>query len=191
MFAVLLAKQAWNCQVGSFYDATSWPRRRHQAPASLRPRGKAQPADGSAKPQHGGTGRESNGGGGSKGAGSKGGGGGSGAATLMPWSCSDGSLLQLIAGRDPTGRGLGSVLALRLLQRLLHWDPAQVGAIEARGRVTGQACRQGLTSPAGTRAACLKTMLDRACCCGPTLPAAPHGRASPAPRVLHGWPRQQ
>jgi len=46
---------------------------------------------------------------------------------LVPWSCSDASLMQLIASRDPTGQGVGGVAALRLLQRLLHWDPAQVG----------------------------------------------------------------
>jgi hypothetical protein len=52
----------------------------------------------------------------------------------VPWSCSDDALLRLIASRDPTGRGLGGVLALRLLQRLLHWDPLQVGG-RARLRV--------------------------------------------------------
>jgi hypothetical protein len=52
---------------------------------------------------------------------------GGSSSLLVPWSCSDGALLQLIASRDPTGRGLGGVAALRLLQRLLHWDPAQVG----------------------------------------------------------------
>ncbi|KAI8471128.1 MAG: hypothetical protein J3K34DRAFT_468469 [Monoraphidium minutum] len=59
------------------------------------------------------------------GGGGGGGSGGGGGAFLVPWSCSDDSLLRLIASRDPTGRGLGGVLALRLLQRLLHWDPAQ------------------------------------------------------------------
>jgi hypothetical protein len=43
----------------------------------------------------------------------------------IPWSCSDESLLQLIAARDPQGIGLEGGLALRLLQRLLAWDPAQ------------------------------------------------------------------
>lgn len=44
---------------------------------------------------------------------------------LMSWSCSEDALLRLIAGRDPTGKGLEGVIALRLLQRLLHWDPLQ------------------------------------------------------------------
>jgi serine/threonine protein kinase len=43
----------------------------------------------------------------------------------IPWSCSDEALLQLIATRDPQGIGLEGGLALRLLQRLLAWDPAQ------------------------------------------------------------------
>jgi hypothetical protein len=68
-------------------------------------------------------------------------GGSGGGATLAPWSCSDGSLLQLVASRDPTGRGLGGVLALRLLQRLLHWDPGQVrgrqGPVASSSRAAG------------------------------------------------------
>jgi hypothetical protein len=46
-------------------------------------------------------------------------------AVPIPWSCSDESLLQLVASRDPAGAGLEGGLALRLLQRLLAWDPAQ------------------------------------------------------------------
>jgi serine/threonine protein kinase len=46
-------------------------------------------------------------------------------AVPIPWSCSDESLLQLIASRDPQGIGLEGGLALRLLQRLLAWDPVQ------------------------------------------------------------------
>ncbi len=42
----------------------------------------------------------------------------------MPWSCAEEALLSLIARRDPTGTGLEGPLALRLLQRLLAWDPA-------------------------------------------------------------------
>jgi serine/threonine protein kinase len=43
----------------------------------------------------------------------------------IPWSCSEESLLLLIAARDPQGIGLEGGLALRLLQRLLAWDPSQ------------------------------------------------------------------
>jgi hypothetical protein len=50
---------------------------------------------------------------------------GSNAALPLPWSCSEESLLRLVASRDPTGRGLEGGLALRLLQRLLAWDPKQ------------------------------------------------------------------
>ena len=42
----------------------------------------------------------------------------------MPWSCTDSSLLHLIRTRDPSGKGLHSVQALRLLMLLLHWNPA-------------------------------------------------------------------
>jgi serine/threonine protein kinase len=49
----------------------------------------------------------------------------SSASVPLPWSCSENSLLQLVASRDPTGRGLEGGLALRLLQRLLAWDPKQ------------------------------------------------------------------
>jgi hypothetical protein len=43
----------------------------------------------------------------------------------LPWSCSEEALLLLVAGRDPMARGLEGPLALRLLQRLLAWDPRQ------------------------------------------------------------------
>ena len=46
-------------------------------------------------------------------------------ALLMPWSCSEDALLQLLKKRDPVGRGLEGVLVLRLLHRLLHWNPEQ------------------------------------------------------------------
>ena len=42
----------------------------------------------------------------------------------MPWSCTDSSLLHLIRTRDPSGKGLQSTQALRLLMLLLHWNPA-------------------------------------------------------------------
>ena len=42
----------------------------------------------------------------------------------MLWSCTDSSLLHLIRTRDPSGKGLHSALALRLLMLLLHWNPA-------------------------------------------------------------------
>ncbi len=32
--------------------------------------------------------------------------------------------MHLIRARDPSGKGLSSVLALRLLMLLLHWNPA-------------------------------------------------------------------
>jgi hypothetical protein len=50
---------------------------------------------------------------------------GSNAALPLPWSCSEEALLRLVVSRDPTGRGLEGGLALRLLQRLLAWDPKQ------------------------------------------------------------------
>ena len=40
------------------------------------------------------------------------------------WSCTEGALMHLIRARDPAGKGLPSVLALRLLMLLLHWNPA-------------------------------------------------------------------
>jgi hypothetical protein len=40
------------------------------------------------------------------------------------WSCSDQALLEAVRGRDPSGRGLPSAHALRLLMSLLHWNPA-------------------------------------------------------------------
>ena len=42
----------------------------------------------------------------------------------MPWSCTDSSLLHLFRTRDPSGKGLHSAQALRLLMLLLHWNPA-------------------------------------------------------------------
>lgn len=42
----------------------------------------------------------------------------------LPWSCTEGALMQLIRARDPSGKGMQSVLALRLLMLLLHWNPA-------------------------------------------------------------------
>ena len=42
----------------------------------------------------------------------------------MPWSCTDSSLMHLIRTRDPSGKGLHSAQALRLLMLLLHWNPA-------------------------------------------------------------------
>lgn len=42
----------------------------------------------------------------------------------LPWSCTEGALMHLIGARDPSGKGLQSVLALRLLMLLLHWNPA-------------------------------------------------------------------
>ena len=42
----------------------------------------------------------------------------------LPWSCTEGALMRLIRARDPSGKGLPSALALRLLMLLLHWNPA-------------------------------------------------------------------
>ncbi|KAG2490062.1 hypothetical protein HYH03_011527 [Edaphochlamys debaryana] len=42
---------------------------------------------------------------------------------LMQWSCTQDALLALARSRDPLGVGLEGPMALRLLQRLLHWDP--------------------------------------------------------------------
>lgn len=42
---------------------------------------------------------------------------------LVPWSCTEKALLQLLKQRDPLGVGLEGPLAVRLLQRLLHWHP--------------------------------------------------------------------
>ena len=42
----------------------------------------------------------------------------------LPWSCTEATLMGLIRARDPSGRGLRSMLALRLLMLLLHWNPA-------------------------------------------------------------------
>lgn len=41
------------------------------------------------------------------------------------WSCSDEALLVALAARDPLAVGLEGRLALRLLQRLLAWQPSQ------------------------------------------------------------------
>ncbi|GIL81024.1 hypothetical protein Vretimale_9291 [Volvox reticuliferus] len=43
---------------------------------------------------------------------------------LMSWSCTEEALLTLAKSRDPLGLGLEGPMALRLLLRLLHWDPA-------------------------------------------------------------------
>ncbi|GIL50633.1 hypothetical protein Vafri_6764 [Volvox africanus] len=43
---------------------------------------------------------------------------------LMSWSCTEEALLNLAKSRDPLGLGLEGPMALRLLLRLLHWDPA-------------------------------------------------------------------
>ena len=40
------------------------------------------------------------------------------------WSCADDEILSLIRRRDPSGRGLPSAHALRLLMALLSWNPA-------------------------------------------------------------------
>ncbi len=42
----------------------------------------------------------------------------------LPWSCTDQALLDVVKQRDPSGKGLPSVQALRLLMSLLHWNPA-------------------------------------------------------------------
>ena len=49
-----------------------------------------------------------------------------GGAKQLPlsWSCTESALMHLISARDPSGKGLPSVLALRLLMLLLHWNPA-------------------------------------------------------------------
>ena len=81
----------------------------------------------------GGSGSDGSDGSGSSGSGktahAEGGGGSAGGAgtppPLLPWSCSERALLAHIAARDPAGRGLGGALALRLLQRLLHFDPSK------------------------------------------------------------------
>eukprot|EP00878_Enallax_costatus_P010077 GHUV01010518.1.p1 GENE.GHUV01010518.1~~GHUV01010518.1.p1 ORF type:complete len:851 (+),score=193.00 GHUV01010518.1:408-2960(+) len=43
----------------------------------------------------------------------------------IPWSCCDDALLKLISSRDPQGIGLEGPLGLRLLQRVLSWDPSR------------------------------------------------------------------
>mmetsp|Transcript_18856 Transcript_18856/g.47617 ORF Transcript_18856/g.47617 Transcript_18856/m.47617 type:complete len:368 (-) Transcript_18856:237-1340(-) len=42
----------------------------------------------------------------------------------VQWSCSDTAVMELLAARDPSGRGLPSVLAARLLRAMLQWNPA-------------------------------------------------------------------
>ena len=42
----------------------------------------------------------------------------------LSWSCTDQALLEVLKKRDPSGQGLPSVQALRLLMSLLHWNPA-------------------------------------------------------------------
>lgn len=42
----------------------------------------------------------------------------------LSWSCTDHALLEALKKRDPSGQGLPSVQALRLLMSLLHWNPA-------------------------------------------------------------------
>lgn len=47
------------------------------------------------------------------------------ASLPIPWSCSDDALLRLIASKDPTGVGLEGALSVRLVQRMLAWNPKQ------------------------------------------------------------------
>lgn len=42
----------------------------------------------------------------------------------LQWSCTDQALMDLLKERDPSGKGLPSMQALRLLMSLLHWSPA-------------------------------------------------------------------
>eukprot|EP00955_Chlamydomonas_euryale_P087177 364274-Chlamydomonas_euryale.AAC.5 len=42
---------------------------------------------------------------------------------LLTWSCSDDAVAALIRARDPLGVGAGGLQAVRLLRRLLSWDP--------------------------------------------------------------------
>ena len=44
-------------------------------------------------------------------------------APLLSWECTEDALMAQLAARDPTGRGLPSVWALRLIRRLLSWRP--------------------------------------------------------------------
>jgi hypothetical protein len=44
---------------------------------------------------------------------------------LVSWSCTEQAMMRLIKARDPTGNGIESVTAVRLLQRLLHWEPLE------------------------------------------------------------------
>ena len=43
---------------------------------------------------------------------------------LAPWDCSEEHLLHMFRRRDPLGQGLPGVWCLRLVRRLLHWNPA-------------------------------------------------------------------
>lgn len=45
-------------------------------------------------------------------------------ASLLSWECTEEALMAQLAARDPTGRGLPTVWALRLIRRLLSWNPA-------------------------------------------------------------------
>ncbi|GMH38468.1 hypothetical protein BSKO_06352 [Bryopsis sp. KO-2023] len=54
------------------------------------------------------------------------------ASSIVLWSCSEEALMKLIKSRDPTGRGLPSKTALKLLMAMLAWDPEQrISADEA------------------------------------------------------------
>lgn len=43
--------------------------------------------------------------------------------TPETWSCSDEAQMQMVRSRDPAAIGLPSIVALRLLQAVLHWSP--------------------------------------------------------------------
>lgn len=62
--------------------------------------------------------------------------------SVLQWSCSEPALLETLRSRDPTGTGLGSVLELRLLRALLHWQPSE------RPTAT-EALRHAAFTPAG------------------------------------------
>ncbi|KAK9827406.1 hypothetical protein WJX81_008695 [Elliptochloris bilobata] len=46
-----------------------------------------------------------------------------GAHVLLPWACGDAAVGEQLRARDPAGRGLPSVPAVRLLRALLSWNP--------------------------------------------------------------------
>jgi serine/threonine protein kinase len=46
-----------------------------------------------------------------------------GVAVMLSWECTEDALTRTIAARDPLGLGLPSAWALRLIRRLLSWDP--------------------------------------------------------------------